>query len=253
LGLLAIQRIAPRATTASETPSEPSEPSEPTDRGGAASSSESEPKAPQRYKVQFTATEEYVQLVQQAKDLLAHAAPGCSLEELHLRAMRALVTELEKRKYAFSDKPREQARSTGGVAQRGRYIPAAVRRAVWNRDEGRCTYVDASGQRCRETACLELHHEEAYALGGPTTESNLSLRCRAHNALAAEEDFGRDFMLRKREAGASHPDGEAADPHTASGLIRASADPDTAPGRAACAIGRRARVDHASADPTRRG
>ena len=80
----------------------------------------------------------------------------------------------------------------------GRYIPAAVRRAVWKRDEGRCSYVDATGQRCRETGCLELHHEAADARGGPPTESNISLRCRAHNALAAEDDFGRDFMAQKK-------------------------------------------------------
>jgi hypothetical protein len=34
----------------------------------------------------------------------------------------------------------------------------------------------------------------AFAHGGEHTESNLTLRCRAHNALAAEKDFGRDFI-----------------------------------------------------------
>jgi len=29
--------------------------------------------------------------------------------------------------------------------------------------------------------------------------SNLTLRCAAHNALAAEEDFGRDFSTRRRD------------------------------------------------------
>jgi hypothetical protein len=78
--------------------------------------------------------------------------------------------------------------------QRGRYVPAAVRRAVFQRDAGRCTYTDASGQRCRETHALELHHVTAFAQGGEHTEANLTLRCRAHNALAAEADFGRDFI-----------------------------------------------------------
>jgi hypothetical protein len=31
--------------------------------------------------------------------------------------------------------------------------------------------------------------------------SNLSLRCTAHNALAAEEDFGREVMEEKRRSG----------------------------------------------------
>jgi hypothetical protein len=163
--------------------------------------------APQRYKVQFTVTQEYVDLLEQAKDLLSHAVPDRSIEEVHLRAMRALVAELKRRKYAVTDKPRSQPSEPAGdddpesPRQRGRGAAAAVRRAVWKRDGGRCTYVDETGQRCRETSCLELHHEQAYARGGPPTVENLSLRCRAHNALAAEQDFGREFMAQKRADG----------------------------------------------------
>ena len=62
---------------------------------------------PQRFKVQFTASEEYVSLVERAKALLSHSAPNASLEEIHLRALRALVTELEKRKYAVRASPKE--------------------------------------------------------------------------------------------------------------------------------------------------
>jgi hypothetical protein len=83
-------------------------------------------------------------------------------------------------------------------AQRTRRPSAAVIRAVWQRDRGRCSYVDERGQRCRETSLLEYHHEHAWALGGTTTIDNLTLRCRAHNALAAEQDFGRELMACKR-------------------------------------------------------
>ena len=34
----------------------------------------------------------------------------------------------------------------------------------------------------------------AFAQGGEHRLNNITLRCRAHNALAAEEDFGRDFV-----------------------------------------------------------
>jgi 5-methylcytosine-specific restriction endonuclease McrA len=169
------------------------------------------------------------------------------LEEVHLRAMRMLVTGLKKRKYAAADTPpskaasdsrmdadqgrvademqepatasashggadiegpassqmRSQARpsSARDVAvaaprRRGRYIRAAVRRAVWERDGGRCTYVDATGQRCRECSALELDHRDPYARGGPSTVQNLRLRCAVHNALTAEQEFGREFMAR---------------------------------------------------------
>lgn len=54
---------------------------------------------PQRYAVQFTATEEYASLVERAKALLSQTSEACSVVEIHLRAMRALVTQLEVRKY----------------------------------------------------------------------------------------------------------------------------------------------------------
>ncbi|MCC6667257.1 MAG: HNH endonuclease [Polyangiaceae bacterium] len=133
------------------------------------------------YKVEFTAKDEYVSLLNQARDLLAHADGGRSLEAIRLRAMRLLPPE-----------PGADPR------QRGRHIPAPVRRQVAARDGERCSFVDDRGQRCRETSGLEMHHDHAFALGGPATDGNLSLRCKAHNALAAEQDFGRDFMQRKK-------------------------------------------------------
>jgi 5-methylcytosine-specific restriction endonuclease McrA len=194
------------------------------DYDGANERSESTPapaRAAQRYKVQFTASQEYVELLERACDLLSHAVPDRSIEEVHLRALRELVAMLEKKKYAATDKPRRRgdgdktaaSKSSGGdnprrrgadnsaeslrranAGPRRRGIPAAVRRAVRERDGARCTFVDARGQRCLETALLELHHEVPFARGGPATAENLRLRCRAHNALAAERDFGRGFM-----------------------------------------------------------
>jgi hypothetical protein len=60
--------------------------------------------------------------------------------------------------------------------------------------------VSPTGERCHETACLELHHDEAHARGGPATAPNLRLLCRSHNLLEAEEDFGRDLVQAKVRA-----------------------------------------------------
>jgi 5-methylcytosine-specific restriction endonuclease McrA len=183
--------------------------------------------APERYKVQFTATAEYVRLVEEAKALLAHAAPRASLDEIHLRALRAFVTLLRKQKYAIAETPSHQAhpdvagepptaqreqptfepapveegteahqprqgRQDCQRRQRGRYIPAAVRRAVFKRDGQQCTHTDRTGRRCTETHRLEFHHLEPFARGGEHTVANLALRCAAHNSLAAENDYGRE-------------------------------------------------------------
>ena len=160
-------------------------------------------------------------LVEEAKALLAHALPSADLAEIHLRALRTLVAALKKRKFAQvtppaaeqnaieartsahrrpnPDAPRFPDEPTESPRQRGRYVPAAVRRAVFERDGKRCAYVDARGARCRETSKLELHHHEPFARGGPSTRANLSLYCAAHNALAAEDDFGPAFAVARRE------------------------------------------------------
>jgi len=69
----------------------------------------------------------------------------------------------------------------------------------------RCTFVDVRGVRCRATTALELHHERPFARRGPATPENIRLRCRAHNELAAEQDFGRELMLTKKR-GRTPPD-----------------------------------------------
>jgi hypothetical protein len=177
---------------------------------------------PQRYQLQFSTVEEHVQLVERAKALMARERPGVSLGELHLEAMTLLVASLEKRKFATGasstsrqrggdvPEPRQRgARPADPTAvletsasssvfaplrQRSRYIPAALRREVYERDAGRCDYVDARGERCCETRYLELHHLKPFAQGGGHQASNLALRCAAHNRLAAEQDFGRRLM-----------------------------------------------------------
>jgi 5-methylcytosine-specific restriction endonuclease McrA len=80
-----------------------------------------------------------------------------------------------------------------------RTIPADVRRAVWERDEGRCTFVSESGHRCEERRVLEYDHVHPVALGSvhPSVEG-IRLRCRAHNQYEAERVFGSEFMEKKR-------------------------------------------------------
>jgi hypothetical protein len=85
--------------------------------------------------------------------------------------------------------PQRAAGASGRRRQHSRYIPAAVRRAVWKRDAGRCTYVGTDG-RCRETGLLEYHHVVPYANGGEATVANLQLACRRHNASEADRYFG---------------------------------------------------------------
>lgn len=157
---------------------------------------------PQQYQVQFSTTEEHVRLIERAKALLARSTPGKSLGDLHLEAMRLLVASLEKQKFAVVEGENEREPATAPTkGAKGRHIPAAVRRAVYERDGSRCTYVDERGERCQETQYLELHHRQPFGKRGAHTVANVTLHCHAHNALAAELDFGRAHMAQRQRTG----------------------------------------------------
>jgi hypothetical protein len=84
--------------------------------------------------------------------------------------------------------------TAASTATHPRHIPAAVARAVWQRDGARCTYPLASGERCGATWRLELDHVVPFARGGPSTVDNLRVACAAHNQLAARQEFGDRWM-----------------------------------------------------------
>ena len=79
-----------------------------------------------------------------------------------------------------------------------RSIPAAIRREVWQRDGGRCAFVDPRGHRCDATRVVEYHHKKPFGKGGRHEPDNIALRCRAHNQYQADLDFGREFMDGRR-------------------------------------------------------
>jgi len=85
------------------------------------------------------------------------------------------------------------------ISTNARHIPADVKREVWERDGGQCTYVSDSGRRCEERGLLEFDHMDPVALGGEASIERIRLRCRAHNQLEAELVFGAEFMRYKRE------------------------------------------------------
>ena len=63
----------------------------------------------------------------------------------------------------------------------GRAIPAGVRRQVWQRDGGGCSYVNPqTGRRCNSTHLIEIDYIVPHALGGGADPGNLRL-CGAHH------------------------------------------------------------------------
>jgi 5-methylcytosine-specific restriction endonuclease McrA len=146
------------------------------------------PIAPRRYLLRVTIGADTHDKLQRVRALLRHAVPDGDFGAIVDRALTLLLREAERTKWASAARPRP-ARAT---SSRSRYVPAATKRAVWERDAGQCAFVGPAG-RCEATACLEFHHVVPFALGGRTEESNLELRCRAHNQHEALVDVARPY------------------------------------------------------------
>jgi 5-methylcytosine-specific restriction endonuclease McrA len=162
-----------------------------------------EPLSPERYKVQFTASVELKEKIERAADLMRHANPSGDLSIVMDRALDLLIAQLEKRRLGKAARAPKNASTR---RTRKGYVPRAVRRDVFERDGEQCTYMDDSGRRCPSRAFLELDHQTPRALGGADNASNLSVKCRAHNQLAAERAFGREKLaLKKQNREKVHP------------------------------------------------
>ncbi|MBI4510256.1 MAG: hypothetical protein HY698_11530 [Deltaproteobacteria bacterium] len=127
--------------------------------------------------------------------------------------MKAALAEHEKRVRAKTSRPRPGK----PVAPGSRHVPAHVRRAVWERDGWRCTFVSSDGTRCGATHRLELHHVTPFARGGETSEAGIVLRCEGHNDLAARADFGDAHMDRFTRRSATRSAGGRVDAISAAG------------------------------------
>jgi HNH endonuclease len=141
------------------------------------------PLSPDRYRVQFTVTSDTHDKLLQVRALLRHSIPNGDTASIFDRALTLLLAELRRKKLGLTSRPRPTPIPKG----QSRYIPAAVRREVWARDGGQCTFIGLE-RRCAERSFLEFHHVIPFAAGGATTEDNQQLRCRAHNAYEARND-----------------------------------------------------------------
>jgi 5-methylcytosine-specific restriction endonuclease McrA len=152
------------------------------------------PLSPGRFALQGTMDQNMYEQLRYAQSLLGHALPSGDVMKVLERALGALVRELEQQKFAKCARSRPRRSSANG-----RYVPAEIRRTVWQRDGGQCTFVSEQGKRCEERTRLEFDHMDPVARGGQTSADRMRLRCRAHNQYAAECTYGAGFMDEKRK------------------------------------------------------
>ena len=155
--------------------------------------------APGRYRVQFTASTALRDKLERLRALLQPTVPDADLATVIELAVAEKLERLEARRFAQSSRPRKQLSDTD-TTPHSRHVPAAIRRAVRERDGRQCGFVSKGGRRCSEGDRLEYHHRHSFGLGGDHSPKNVVLLCRTHNAWLAEQDYGRSAIARHRSA-----------------------------------------------------
>ncbi len=137
--------------------------------------------------LRMTVDRGFVADLEAARAALSHVVPDGKFEKVIHECLRRTLREVARRR-GLAGPRRAATKVAPQPGPGGRYIPAAVRREVWMRDDARCAFVGSDGHRCDSTVRLQVHHLQPFADGGPATADNLSLFCAAHNQYQAAKD-----------------------------------------------------------------
>jgi hypothetical protein len=118
--------------------------------------------------------------------------PDASAEDV-LSAGLDLLMERDARRKGFVENPRSAPAKTpetpGAV-----YVPAAVRREVWKRDQGRSQWPVDGGGICGSRLRAEIDHVRLRCRGAKPIASELRILCDLHNQLSARIALGDELM-----------------------------------------------------------
>ena len=100
----------------------------------------------------------------------------CSKEKSTFAPKSEQTNQYSKEKSTFAPRLKHQ------IKKLSRYIPSHLRKYIWERDGGQCSYVHhETKRRCVSKHLLQIDHIQPFALGGRTEKENLRLLCAGHN------------------------------------------------------------------------
>jgi hypothetical protein len=142
--------------------------------------------------IQFTASEEFLALVERVRSIASHRLPpNAAFEQVFALVMKEYVKrEDPQERHERRELKKGDAPAAPSKGKSPRQIPVRVRDQVFARDRGRCTYVGTNGRRCDASHVLQIDHIKPVARGGASTIDNLRLLCAYHNRLEAERLVG---------------------------------------------------------------
>ena len=132
-----------------------------------------------KVEIKIVVDQKLIAMLGEIKDLCSHKNPNMTDGELlgmlaqeFLKRKTASLSEVKVRKNtSATEVPLRKFTSVNEV--RSRYIPASIKREVFNRDHGQCTHPGCGSKRQ-----IEYDHIKPIALGGTNTTDNLRLLCR---------------------------------------------------------------------------
>jgi hypothetical protein len=150
--------------------------------------------SPTKVELTFFADVELQSILEKIRGVLSHKLEQGTLTEV--------IAHMAKEFWAIIDPGREpkKTRSPQSVTAQKVHtdtIPAAIKRAIWKRDDGCCAFTNQTGKKCGSRHRVQFdHYPTPHALGGPSTEQNLRLACFQHNARHAIQRYGLKKMER---------------------------------------------------------
>ena len=151
-----------------------------------------------KVEIRLVVDEECQKRLESLLHLLAHKNPSLSYAELlSILSQEALQKHdpmLKKVKKSSLTSPQKLASTKSSLTSpqklekegkprtASRHIPSAVRNYVWQRDDGRCNYMNhQTKRRCNSTYMLQIDHVQPFAYGGSSKAENLRIACAVHN------------------------------------------------------------------------
>jgi hypothetical protein len=153
-----------------------------------------EPLTPTETRIHVTVSPAFLEKLEAARLALSHSMPGASEEDVLSAGLDLLLDRDAKRKGLVAN-PRP-APETASAEPGAVYIPASVRREVWERDQGKCQWPLHAGGVCGSQLRTELDHIHLRCRGAEPIASELRVLCHFHNQLHARLALGDALMDR---------------------------------------------------------
>ena len=139
-----------------------------------------------RVKLECVVDEAVAKKIERAKQILRHKYPKGKLEDILNEALDLLLEKKDPQR-KFQKMTRKAAAKPFKTSTR--YLSTALKKEVWLRDQGMCTYIGKNGKACTEQGGLHYDHIHPFALGGQATPENIRLLCQSHNLYRAQQTF----------------------------------------------------------------